>query len=108
MRGKEKRGLANSTYYIGLDLGMTLGPLIGGALYGGLDIGLVLSGTDGDDAAGGSGVYRGGKKEEGKIRFRICFYLIAAQHDLKVVTLTALSKMLYLYYLTGKCDENKQ
>lgn len=28
-------------------------------------------------------------------------YLIAAQHDLKVVTLTALSKMLYLYYLTG-------
>lgn len=35
---KEKRGLANSTYYIGLDLGMTLGPMIGGALYGGLDI----------------------------------------------------------------------
>lgn len=39
LAGKEKRGLANSTYYIGLDLGMTLGPLIGGALYGGLDIG---------------------------------------------------------------------
>ena len=35
---KEKRGLANSTYSIGLDLGMTLGPVIGGALYGGLDI----------------------------------------------------------------------
>ncbi len=38
LAGKEKRGLANSTYYIGLDLGMTLGPMIGGALYGGLDI----------------------------------------------------------------------
>lgn len=39
LAGREKRGLANSTYYIGLDLGMTLGPIIGGALYGGLDIG---------------------------------------------------------------------
>lgn len=39
LAGKEKRGLANSTYYIGLDLGMTLGPFIGGILYGGLDIG---------------------------------------------------------------------
>lgn len=38
LAGKEKRGLANSTYYIGLDLGMTLGPFIGGILYGGLDI----------------------------------------------------------------------
>ena len=38
LAGKEKRGLANSTYYIGLDLGMTLGPVIEGALYGGLDI----------------------------------------------------------------------
>ena len=38
LAGKEKRGLANRTYYIGLDLGMTLGPMIGGALYGGLDI----------------------------------------------------------------------
>lgn len=38
LAGKEKRGLANSTYYIGLDLGMTLGPMIGGALYGALDI----------------------------------------------------------------------
>ena len=35
---KEKRGMANSTYYIGVDLGMTLGPMIGGALYGGVDI----------------------------------------------------------------------
>lgn len=32
--GKERRGLANSTYYIGLDLGMALGPFIGGLLYG--------------------------------------------------------------------------
>lgn len=38
LAGKEKRGLANSTYYIGLDLGMTLGPMIGGILYGNLDI----------------------------------------------------------------------
>lgn len=32
--GPEKRGLANSTYYIGFDLGMALGPIIGGFLYG--------------------------------------------------------------------------
>ena len=38
LAGKENRGLANSTYYIGLDLGMALGPMIGGALYGGPDI----------------------------------------------------------------------
>lgn len=38
LAGREKRGLANSTYYIGVDLGMTLGPMIGGALYGGMDI----------------------------------------------------------------------
>lgn len=38
LAGREKRGLANSTYYIGVDLGMTLGPMIGGALYGELDI----------------------------------------------------------------------
>lgn len=30
---KGKEGLANSTYYIGLDLGMALGPIIGGLLY---------------------------------------------------------------------------
>lgn len=36
--GKGRRGLANSTYYIGLDLGMTLGPFIGGLLYGHLDL----------------------------------------------------------------------
>ena len=35
---KGRSGLANSTYYIGLDLGMTLGPFIGGFLYGHLDI----------------------------------------------------------------------
>ena len=38
LAGKEKRGLANSTYYIGLDLGMALGPIIGGLLYEHLDI----------------------------------------------------------------------
>ncbi len=38
LAGREKRGLASSTYYIGMDLGMTLGPMAGGALYGGLDI----------------------------------------------------------------------
>lgn len=38
LAGKNRRGLANSTYYIGLDLGMTLGPFIGGILYGALDM----------------------------------------------------------------------
>lgn len=38
LAGKDKRGLANSTYYIGLDLGMAFGPMIGGVLYGNLDI----------------------------------------------------------------------
>ena len=33
-----KRGLANSTYYIGIDLGMALGPLFGGLLFGALPI----------------------------------------------------------------------
>lgn len=33
-----KRGLANSTYYIGIDLGMALGPLFGGLLFGTLPI----------------------------------------------------------------------
>ena len=40
LAGKNKRGLANSTYYIGLDLGMTLGPVIGGVLYGNFGISL--------------------------------------------------------------------
>ena len=34
MTGNERRGLANNTYLIGLDSGMALGPMIGGALYG--------------------------------------------------------------------------
>ncbi len=38
LAGKGKRGLANSTYYIGLDLGMSLGPIIGGGLYGNINI----------------------------------------------------------------------
>ena len=33
LAGPEKRGLANSTYYIGLDMGMVGGPVIGGLLY---------------------------------------------------------------------------
>lgn len=38
LAGPERRGLANGTYYIGLDLGMALGPILGGVLYGGLPI----------------------------------------------------------------------
>ena len=30
---KNKRGLANSTFYIGIDLGMALGPIIAGFFY---------------------------------------------------------------------------
>lgn len=37
LAGKGKRGLANSTYYIGLDLGMSFGPILGGILYGNVD-----------------------------------------------------------------------
>lgn len=40
LAGKGKRGLANSTYYIGLDLGMTLGPILGGILFGKVAISL--------------------------------------------------------------------
>ena len=36
----EQRGIAMGTYYLGLDFGSSLGPVIGGALYGGLDISL--------------------------------------------------------------------
>ena len=38
LAGEGKRGLANSTYYIGMDLGLTLGPAIGGVLYGSIDL----------------------------------------------------------------------
>ena len=38
LAGPEKRGIANSTYYVGLDLGMTLGPFIGGILIKHLEI----------------------------------------------------------------------
>lgn len=40
LAGPERRGLANSTYYIGLDSGMTLGPMIGGFLYGNVPLNL--------------------------------------------------------------------
>lgn len=38
LAGPEGRGLANSTYYIGMDLGMSIGPILGGLLYGNIDI----------------------------------------------------------------------
>ena len=38
MAGREHAGLGNITYYIGLDLGMTLGPMLGGILYGSVDV----------------------------------------------------------------------
>ena len=38
LAGEGRRGLANSTYYVGLDLGMALGPIIGGVLYGNVNI----------------------------------------------------------------------
>ena len=40
LAGEGRRGIANSTYYVGLDLGMMLGPVIGGQLFGKLSIGL--------------------------------------------------------------------
>ena len=40
MAGVERRGLANSTYYVGLDLGMAIGPIIGGYLYGNIPLNL--------------------------------------------------------------------
>ena len=38
LAGQKGRGLANSTYYLGMDLGMSLGPVIGGILYGNVNI----------------------------------------------------------------------
>ena len=40
LAGPGRRGLANSTYYIGLDLGMTLGPVAGGFLFGNVELSL--------------------------------------------------------------------
>lgn len=36
--GEGKRELANSTYYIGLDLGITLDPVLGEMLFGNLPL----------------------------------------------------------------------
>lgn len=38
--GPEHAGMANSTYYMGLDIGMTTGPMLGGLLYGSVDLNL--------------------------------------------------------------------
>lgn len=38
--GPEHASMANSTYYMGLDIGMALGPMIGGMLFGAVDLGL--------------------------------------------------------------------
>ena len=37
LAGEGRRGLANSTYYVGLDLGLTFGPTLGGVLFEYLD-----------------------------------------------------------------------
>ena len=33
-RRRERSGIANSTYYAGIDLGMSVGPFVGGLVYG--------------------------------------------------------------------------
>lgn len=38
--GPEHAGMANSTYYMGLDIGMSAGPVIGGMLFGSVDLNL--------------------------------------------------------------------
>lgn len=38
LAGPGKRGLANSTYYVGLDLGAAMGAMVGGVLFGSVDI----------------------------------------------------------------------
>ncbi|MBM6755726.1 MFS transporter [Collinsella tanakaei] len=38
--GPEHAGMANSTYYMGLDIGMAVGPMIGGVLFGSVDLNL--------------------------------------------------------------------
>ena len=40
LAGPGRRGIANSTYYVGIDLGAALGAMIGGVLYGSVDIDL--------------------------------------------------------------------
>ena len=40
LAGPGRRGIANSTYYVGIDLGAALGANIGGILYGSVDINL--------------------------------------------------------------------
>ena len=40
VEGEERRGLAVGTYYVGLDLGLSMGSVIGGVLYEGFEIGM--------------------------------------------------------------------
>lgn len=40
LAGPERAGMANGTYYMGLDIGMAIGPMIGGALFGSVDLAL--------------------------------------------------------------------
>ncbi|MBQ9931112.1 MAG: MFS transporter [Firmicutes bacterium] len=44
LAGEGKRGLGTSTYYIGLDLGMMLGPIIAGFIYGHADMAVFYPG----------------------------------------------------------------
>ena len=61
---KEKRGMANSTYYIGVDLGMTLGPMIGGSAVRRSGYPLVLSVIGGNNAAGRTSISCGRERSE--------------------------------------------
>ena len=36
--GRERSGIANGTYYAGIDLGMSVGPFVGGLVYGRLPV----------------------------------------------------------------------
>lgn len=40
LAGPGRRGLGNSTYYVGIDGGLSLGPIIGGVLFGSVDLSL--------------------------------------------------------------------
>ena len=62
---KEQRGIAMGTFYLGLDLGSALGPIVGGYLYGGFDLHLFYP-LLGIFALGGIGMYFVCRKFYGK------------------------------------------